>query len=113
MGCRIHTLSLRGIALSAPRSKSVPVGREPNVTLIAHIQGQLAEWLPGRVDHHMEHDRKLTVYSETRPRRSTLGAASLRLFVTAQTRKVRRETKMASTLRHPLRTGVMTCLPVP
>jgi len=59
MGCRIHTLPLRGIALSAPRS-NVPIGREPNVTLIVDAR-EVAEWPLGRVGDHMENDRKFAV----------------------------------------------------
>lgn len=77
MGCRIHTLSLRGIALSAPRS-IVPVGREPNVTLIVDVQGS------GRVAARTcwgPHGKlqEICYYSESRPRRSTLGAMAIAL----------------------------------
>ena len=77
MGYRVHTYPCGGIALSAPRS-NVPVGREPNVTLIVDIQGsgQVAPrtcWGP--------HGKRpeICCYSESRPRRSTLGAKAIAL----------------------------------
>jgi hypothetical protein len=85
-----HFTLVGGIALSAPRS-NVPVGREPNVTLIVDIQGS-GRVAPGSCWTAWKTTGNLQLFGKsTTPQHTGRKAIALRHFVTTTSRSQTRD----------------------